>query len=272
MAKIKEKFPATFTEFVKLIEEFQGKSEHSLWYRGIGRADYKLLPTLYRHKTLRKIDELAQLEGRLMTRFRQRSIPFHNRSLVDDWDLLFFMQHYGAPTRLLDWTENPFIGLFFAVMSASFKIGAAGKPRFAADGAVWVLNPVLWNRQSLKHQSYEGGVLTPGEDAVKGYKPTPSFSGMYNHPVALYGAHNSPRIVAQRGVFTVFGQDTKPMEVVCDKQNFPPDCLVKIVLKQATLATFRKSILNHGVTESVVVPDLDGLAKEMRREFGFEVK
>jgi hypothetical protein len=32
----------------------------------------------------------------------------------------------------------------------------------------------------------------------------------------------------------------------------------------------RKSILSHGITESVVFPDLEGLAKEMRREFGFE--
>jgi hypothetical protein len=57
----------------------------------------------------------------LVMRFRQRTIPLHSRDLSDEWDALFFMQHYGVPTRLLDWTENPFIAFYFAVMSARFK-------------------------------------------------------------------------------------------------------------------------------------------------------
>ena len=94
---------------------------------------------------------------------------------------------------------------------------------------------------------------------------------MLNHPVALYGAHNSPRIVAQRGVFTIFGRNVVPMETSYDEDNFPPDCLIKIVLEKNLLPAMRKSVLAYGITESVVYPDLDGLAAEMRRVFGFEV-
>ncbi len=206
-----------------------------------------------------------------MTRFRQRSIPLHSRPLVDDWDALFFMQHYGVPTRLLDWTESPFIGLYFAVMSTPIRCGRTGEPEFKDDAAVWVLDPVAWNRHSLSHQSYDGGVLTPGDDALKGFRPAPTFTGMFNHPVALYGAHNSPRIVAQRGVFAIFGQNTEPMERLYDSERFPAGCLLKVVLKRARINRFRRSVLNYGVCESVVFPDLDGLAKEIRRSFGFEV-
>jgi hypothetical protein len=271
MARIREEKPQTFTEIVTLVESLQQGKKTPLWFRGCGKSDYQLLPTLYRHPTRTKIDEIARLEGELITRFKQRSIPFHARALGDDWDTLFFMQHYGVPTRLLDWTESPFVGLYFAVMCAPYKVSKRGLLRFSGAAAMWILDPVAWNQHSLSHQSFDGGVLVPGDDALKGYRPTPSFSGMYNHPVALYGAHNSSRIVAQRGVFTIFGQNTSPMEKVFVKESFSRDCLIKVTLTRSVLPEIRRSVLNHGTTESVVFPDLEGLSREIRRTFGFEV-
>lgn len=271
MTRVPEEQPNTFTEFVELVEELQSKPKLPKWYRGCGRADYRLLPTLYRHKTATTINDLSRLENELIARFRQRSIPFHSRALENDWDVLFFMQHYGVPTRLLDWTESPFIGLYFAVMSAPYQTTTRGRLSFPSAAAVWILDPIIWNKHSLNHQSFDGEILTPSDDALKGYKPTTSFSSMNNHPVALYGAHNSPRIVAQRGVFTIFGQNTKAMEEIYDEDDFPDDSLIKVKLNRSALIDIRNSILNHGVTESVVFPDLEGLAKEIRRIYGFEV-
>jgi hypothetical protein len=271
MPSIREEKPKTFTDIVTLVEGLLKGKATPLWFRGCGRSDYKLLPTLYRHRSRTKLVDIARLERELITRFRQRSIPFHDRSLADDWDTLFFMQHYGVPTRLLDWTENLFVGLYFTVMSAPYEITARGKLRFASAAAMWILDPVAWNRHSLSHQSFDGGVLVPEDDALKGYRPTPSFSGMYNHPVALYGAHNSPRIVAQRGVFTIFGQNTNSMEEVFVTERFPADSLIKVTLTKMVLPEIRRSVLNYGTTESVVFPDLEALSKEIKRTFGFEV-
>jgi hypothetical protein len=130
MANFREEKPKSFAEFVSLIEKELSHNGSLLWFRGCGRSDYKLLPTLYRHPSLSTLEEYAKLEQDLMTRFRQRSLPFHNRSLQDDWDTLFFMQHYGIPTRLLDWTENPFIALYFAVMSCPHELDEQGKIQF----------------------------------------------------------------------------------------------------------------------------------------------
>jgi hypothetical protein len=44
---------------------------------------------------------------------------------------LTLMQHYRAPTRLLDWTESPFVALHFAIEDQVND----------HDGAIWVLNP-----------------------------------------------------------------------------------------------------------------------------------
>jgi hypothetical protein len=271
MRGVREEKPTTFTDIVKLVEGLLKGKRTPLWFRGCVKSDYKLLPSLYRHPTRTRIDDIARLEGELITRFRQRSIPFHDRALTDDWDTLFFMQHYGVPTRLLDWTESPFVGLYFAVMSSPYVATSKGLLRFRGAAALWILDPVEWNRHALHHQSYGGGVLVPGDDALKGYRPTPSFSGMYNHPVALYGAHNSSRIVAQRGVFTIFGQNTNPMERVFVTESFPSDSLIKVVLTRNVLPKIRRSVLRHGITESVVFPDLEGLSQEIKRTFGFEV-
>jgi len=271
MASIREENPKSIPAYLELIEKLLADVEDSLWYRGCGKATYQLIPSLYRHKQAKNPTKLADLERKLMTRFKQRSLPYLTRSLTDEWDTLFFMQHYSIPTRLLDWTENPLIALHFALMSAPHnKKKKAGDLVFKADATVWILDPVKWNRHALSHQSYNGGALTLGDESLNGYKPNQTFAGMNNHPVALYGAHNSPRIVAQQGVFTIFGQNTVPMEKLYVEESFPKDSLIRVTIDAKSLASMRKSLLAHGITESVVYPDLEGLALEIKRSFGFE--
>jgi len=268
--KVTQETPRTFSEFIEIVEREQGNcgSSGQLWFRGAGKSSYGLIPTLYRHPMHRSVQSLEELEQKLIVRFRQRSIPFVTESPKDQWDMLFFMQHYGVPTRLLDWTESPMVALFFAVMSGPFKI-TNGLPVYSSDAAIWILNPAVWNSSALKHQSYDRGILTPVDEALAGYKPGTKFKDMNMHPVALYGAHNSPRIVAQRGAFTVFGQSNRPMEKVFEAEHFPKGSLLKLVLERDALPAMRLSILNQGISESVVFPDLENLAKEIKRSFAF---
>ncbi|WP_287031320.1 FRG domain-containing protein [Pseudomonas sp. UBA6310] len=270
MANVTEIHPANFSEYIRAIEEINSVGDTPIWFRGAGKASYKLLPGLYRHPSKKLVAEIAGLERDTMTRFRQRSIPFTDKSLVDDWDALFFMQHHRVPTRLLDWSENPFVAFYFAVMSAYFSTGKGGIKKFKEDAVVWALDPVAWNRHALSHQSFDGGILVTKDAELNGYQPTTIFSKMNNHAVALYGAHNSPRIVAQRGVFTIFGQNFQAMDDAYDEHGFPESSLKKIILGKDILGDLRRSILSYGITESVIYPDLDGVAAEMRRYFGFE--
>ena len=271
MAKVKEKTITKFSAYIKYLETLQTGIESQLWFRGSNNKDHKLVPGLYRHKTRKTMDELAKLEKELISRFKQRSMPFTNKEFADQWELLFYMQHYRLPTRLLDWTENPFIAFYFAVGNSEYIFDQQGNTRFLKDAAVWVLNPEIWNRHALVHQSYEGGVLLTIDEEMKGYQPSAAITKMNNQPVALYGIHNSPRIVAQRGVFTVSGQITEGMDELYSSSKFPTGSLTKIIIPKDNIKELRHSLFSYGITESVVYPDLDGLALEIKRLYEFEV-
>jgi len=250
------------------IERLQTKAGQPLWFRGAGRRSHELVPSLYRHPTTTKAGDFLNLERQLITRFRQRSIPYHTRDLRDDWDALFFMQHYGVPTRLLDWTENPFTALHFALMTARRETTPARQRRYPGAAAVWVLNPTAWNQSALSWLSYSGGPLVTGDDPLEGYVSSPT-SSLSPLPVAMYGAHNSPRIVAQQGVFTIFGEERKPMEALVRSGAVSSDALSVFVIPAGMIDSLRTALLRHGITESTVYPDLEGIARETKRMFGF---
>jgi hypothetical protein len=254
----------TLTEFTALVEKQLAASKGgALWHRGC--PDFKndtQSPGLYRHPKITDIRSLLTLEMQMLSRFRQRCIPFVDRPLDDHWERLFFMQHFRVPTRLLDWTENPFIALYFALTS---KCETAD-----GDSAVWMLDPVAWNRKSLDHITFKDGILSTDDSRLDYLKPAAEVATMNADPVAIYGFHNTPRIVAQRGVFTIFGKDTASLEDIYIKRDYPQDCLLKVRLPKDKKAKLLTSLFQIGFTHSVVFPDLEGLAKEMKNVFGFK--
>lgn len=271
MPTLKTKQIVSLKDYISFVEKFRGKRNTPLWYRGCGKTSDKLEPTLYRHKSSHTIEDLMALEKKLIARFQQRSIPFHSRNVTSTWDWLFLMQHYGVPTRLLDWSESPLMALFFAVTSARHGLGSRGAPVFRSDAAIWVLDPVQWNKTSVDLRSFAGEVLTTDDPNANAYIPIGDVKTMKSFPIAVYGAHNSQRIVAQRGVFVCFGKDTRPMEDIFQQGDFVKGCLLKLVIRRRRLSGIHSALLRHGLTDSVVFPDLDGLAREIKREYRFEV-
>lgn len=261
----------SLTEYTQLFESKMTALPGSLWYRGCGDSDHRLEPTLFRHPTRKTITDLLNLEANLLTHFRQRSLPYISNQTINDWDLLFLMQHFGVPTRLLDWTENPYIALYFALSSAKGD-SSTGTEIFKKDASIWVLDPVEWNRHSLKHMSYKDGILSVADARIKTYTPSSNHHDtgeMLNQSVTIYGTHNSPRIIAQRGAFMVFGKDTQPADLAYQSLHYPPESLTKIVIPKDKITQLTTSLFKIGYTDAVVFPDLEGLAREIKRLNGF---
>lgn len=249
--------------------------ERPLWYRGAGDSAYKLLPSLFRHKGRSGKKAMSELESDLNETFRMRSFPYTEAFRWTDhaWDQLFFMQHYRVPTRLLDWSGSPLVSLHFALTSGATLEN--GKPK--TDAAVWVLDPVAWNKAVYSDTGFEGGILSPRDARLSRYSTEEVYQSTTNiPPVALRGAHNSARIVAQQGYFTIFGPESTAMEDIYLGQKsaagarvFPDDCLVKFVVPKERIPTLKEEMFSLGIAETAIYPDLEGLALELKRTFEF---
>ncbi|MPR36513.1 FRG domain-containing protein [Salmonirosea aquatica] len=259
----------TVTSLGEFMVEVENTStvNNIIWYRGASNINYKLLPTLYRHPTITDSIDLINQENEILKRFKQRSLPYITRTTTDDWDFFFLMQHFGVPTRLLDWTENPFVALYFALSGAATDTHG----NFTNDVIVWEMVPEHWNTKSLEDISITT-VVDPDDPLMSGYVNTKSnITRIRKQSVAVYGNYNSVRIVAQKGAFVLFGKEMIAMEDVYVRDMYPPDCLKKIIIPTTHIGSMMSSLSRIGITDSVIFPDLEGLAKEIKRAFKFKV-
>lgn len=194
--------------------------------------------------------------------FRERAKPFVTGQDGDDWDLMFYMQHYGVPTRLLDWSESPFVALFFALQPR-----AGG---YTEDPVVWMCDPQAWNSALMPFVQNEDRVLDKRHRRMSDYTFGEDIERYRDEPLMIKGSYNSPRIVAQRGGFTVFGRDLRPLQtIVSENEKLPDDCLKRIVINKGRASEIFESLVKKGITETFVFPDIEGLSQEVTRKFGF---
>lgn len=214
-----------------------------VWYRGHSKQKWKLEPGFHRLK--RKASEID-----LLNRFRQNANLLLDQSPKTDFDWLFFMQHYGVPTRLLDWTESPLVGLYFAVTS---------HPR--ADGTLWVLKPTELNKQTTAKPEEAKYIPSFEDDSLKNYASIAVEKGNLTGilPIAVIATRNNDRIQAQLGAFTISHSTRTPIEEIGNRKH-----VARYQIPHSAKATIREDLRLLGVTKFQIFPELASIGENLR--------
>jgi hypothetical protein len=221
-----------------------------LWFRGHPEnINYKLEPSVYRGRWS------PEKENDLMNMFKSRAVPYLINLPRTDWEWLFIMQHYKVPTRLLDWTESALIALAFAVYDRLKEHEDA-----KAGAAVWCLKPYELNKNFTFLRKSE---IIPNINENKMVQNMFAFDSSDDptFPVAIVGPQNSNRVIAQKGVFTLFPiKEKQVMEDITNCNEF----LVKFTIDENDVAVIKKQLYNLGITESSIYPELESVAREIQ--------
>ncbi len=236
-------------EFLRVVSLLSDKWEGP-WFRGHDRAAYPLIPKRYRY---RQIDE-DEIRSEFKRRMSQLIVGSPPRT---EWERYFLMQHYGLPTRLLDWSEGALLALHFALITNNRR----------SDAAVWVLDPFWLNGAVIANDKLLPDPDDPRDKELLGkYLPDPFPTKklrLPDLPIALQPPHIDRRIAAQLSSFTLHGREPYGLELAAGKTAAAR--LAKINIPRACVKRMLEQMLDAGITETTVYPDLQGLSLELTR-------
>jgi hypothetical protein len=246
----------SLTKFLKIVSKIREEWNFARddvggpWFRGQQRKHWPLVPNIVRigcsdRDTEDEIREEFAVRAPALSRFE--TLP------TSDWDLYFLMQHYGAPTRLLDWTDSPAIALYFAVRD---------NPGYY-DSAVWMLDPYELNKRVTGKREIVApsapGVNPKDVERVNPWLP-PRWTRRQppDEPIAIFPTHIARRISSQKSSFTVHGRLESGFSKFLTGKG---PCLARIVLPGHTVRDIRLDLQNYGIDETIIFPDLEGLGR-----------
>ncbi|HEY4677800.1 MAG TPA: FRG domain-containing protein [Candidatus Angelobacter sp.] len=192
-------------------------------FRGHSKASFTLIPSVGRWA--KPASSRAKYEKSLFDIFCREARGHFNLSSLpaDPWEWLSFAQHHGLPTRLLDWTLNPLVALYFAVVENR-----------ESDGQLFALHAVLKASENTRSGS--------------------PFS--IDKPAKFYPNVVTPRIHAQEGVFVVCAEVESPL----DKSLPTAWQIEQFIIPSAKKEDLRYELFRLGIHASSLFPDIGGLA------------
>jgi hypothetical protein len=199
------------------------------------------------------------LERHLLRNFRKYAGP--TEVPVDSpWNWLALGQHHGLPTRLLDWTNSPYVALHFATSHAH---------EFDRDGVVWMVDYVRVHelapeplRECLER---EGAGLFTTEMIGSVAAAIGDLERLGNEFVVFVEPPSfDQRIVNQYSLFSLLSRPDASMD---EWLAAHPDLVRRVVVPADLKWEVRDKLDQANVTERVLFPGLDGLTRALARHY-----
>lgn len=224
----------------------------------------ELTPSVFRADLQARGRSVELIEGHFIDGFKLKA-PSVVSDLPDEHDFLswlFIMQHHGTPTRLLDWTENVLVALYFSVCDVSKD-----------DGELWAMAPVALAAASGMPQlpkQYNPTVQYLAGEPLFDYEVlnAQELLGIFDppqYPLPILPPLNFPRMVSQSSTFTIHPRPQSGGTIV--------DILTdaRFLVRYRIPADSKKTLLDDlsalGINQLTLFPDLDGLSVYLKQEF-----
>jgi hypothetical protein len=165
-----------------------------------------------------------------MDSFKREAISFLQHEPIDELEWLAVAQHYGLATRLLDWTQNPLIPLYFAVES-----------HHEMDGDIWCMGFPSTNN-CLSHSTNFSQRIT-----------------LTKSRRLYFPRHVFARAINQAGCFTIHENPT-PLE---EANEFLLNIFMRIRIKANNMAAIINQLFHVGIHKGFIYPGLEGIAKRL---------
>lgn len=234
-------------------------SSEGCWWRGVPDSRFGLVPSAFREGWARFQEEQRFIHFRREARTRHPNCPRDH----EDSAWLFLAQHFGLPTRLLDWSRSVLIALFFAV---EVDLGPA-------DPGLWVLRPGRLNGHFVGRAtifSPRSTVQANDQMAKSVHNVADGFSMRHmiaesanaelratEAALALFPDEIDLRMQLQQSTFTVHGT-AEPLEDMVE------DDIVRMIrIPKENREAIRATLGALGIRRSTLFPDLDNLARDI---------
>ena len=230
----------TIEDYLKLIKEnkemnlSEGNSQEFL-FRGQA-IDYPLLPKISR---LEARGDKMEVEKNLLKEFKRTNPLLINEHWpLDDWDYLYLGQHFGLPTRLLDWSNNALTALWFATGESN-----SYNTRQEMDAVVWIL---------MAHDDdfiIDPETMHPFDvPEMKIVRPRIIRQRM-NSQSGLFSISSNREIMAYRSISEIDSYDQK---------------LLKVKIPAERLSEIRTDLNTLGINAFSIFPELEGLCNYLQ--------
>lgn len=174
-------------------------------WRGMASADFDVTSSLHRVLGIHATEaDVRSAELEILSRARAWGLGVGESGNTDDLQLLADLQHYGVPTRLIDFTSNPMTALWFACQAAPER-DEAGR-RLAKTGVLLALNVTKWAR----HNSVGDPYKTTWGELEQGRAWTLGSALSTEDPFVVAQSVPNARLRAQEGFFVTSAVPDRP--------------------------------------------------------------